>query len=199
VLLLGGTISTPASRLAEITFRSPGAAPPMFSGPIPVARTPAPPLPIATSPSASTPMWLPRMETDPPVLMVAALMPCRPNRPMASERTTDGPAPLVNCSPSAKSPASTPSRNTTGLPVNPGCVRPSIVVGPVTLGSADSGRIVCTSPAVGGRLNLISSAPASVLASVIACRSEPAPASAVVVTVNVASSKRPSRDSGEAG
>src|SRR5216117_2826843 len=51
----------------------------------------------------------------------------------------------------------------------------------------DAGAIVCT-PAP-GMLNVIVSAPGFALASRIACRSEPAPLSLVLVTVNVAAKR----------
>ena len=63
----------------------------------------------------------------------------------------------------------------------PGCEKPSIVTGEVMAGSAELGVIVWTPEPV--MLKLIVSAPGFALASRIAWRSEPAPESAVVVTV----------------
>src|SRR2546422_1263556 len=61
------------------------------------------------------------------------------------------------------------------------------MTGSASCGTADAGVIVCTA---GGRLvsmaNVIVSSPLVALASVIACRNEPAPVSLVVVTVKVA-------------
>jgi hypothetical protein len=64
-----------------------------------------------------------------------------------------------------------------------------IVVGPVTCGSADSGAIVLRPVPM---RNSITSAPALLLALLIASRNEPAPPSAVVLTTNVENSTRSS-------
>ena len=76
----------------------------------------------------------------------------------------------------------TPPIVTNGVPVKPVCVVPSIFIGVVTL-TPDKSVIVCEPVPI---LKTILSVPAKVLASSIACLKEPAPASAVVVTVNVA-------------
>src|SRR5262245_14177709 len=60
-------------------------------------------------------------------------------------------------------------------------------------GRAESGWIVCRPPP--GMLNAMVSKPALALASRIACRSEPAPLSAVVETVKVLGTVRSSRRS----
>ena len=78
---------------------------------------------------------------------------------------------------------------TTGAVTKPGAERPSIVTGPVMPGSADRREIV---PAT---LKSISSAPGAALACKMADRSDPAPASARLVTENVASSARGSSGS----
>ena len=71
----------------------------------------------------------------------------------------------------------------------PGCVYPSIVTGLVITGSAVAGTIVWTPEPT--MLKAIVSAPAAALASRIAWRSDPAPASSMLVTVNVAADKDP--------
>src|SRR5262245_60859200 len=71
-----------------------------------------------------------------------------------------------------------------GVPAYPGCVVASSVVGCMTVGRPDVGAIVCT-PEPGMAKTMVSG-PAFALASRIAWRSEPAPESFVVVTVNVA-------------
>ena len=63
----------------------------------------------------------------------------------------------------------------------PGCEYPLIVTPSVLAGSAVAGTIVCTPPPV--MLKAIVSGPGLALASRIACRSDPTPLSAVVVTV----------------
>ena len=72
-----------------------------------------------------------------------------------------------------------------GDPEKPGCVVASMFVGPVIVGSAESGAIVCNPPPP--MLKPTVSAPGLALASRIACRNEPAPAFAVVITVKTAS------------
>ena len=66
----------------------------------------------------------------------------------------------------------------------PGCVKPSIVVVCVIVGRGVAGAIVWTPEP--GIANWIVCGPALPLASRIAWRNEPAPESAVFVTVNVA-------------
>jgi hypothetical protein len=61
------------------------------------------------------------------------------------------------------------------------CVYPSIVTGPVIVGRAEAGTIVWTPDPMMAKAMV--SAPPLALASVIAWRSDPAPLSAVVVTV----------------
>ena len=58
-----------------------------------------------------------------------------------------------------------------------------MVTGPVTVGNCDAGAMVCTS--VPAMLKFMVSAPVVLLASRIACLSEPAPLSSVLVTVKV--------------
>ena len=88
--------------------------------------------------------------------------------------------PAVIAKPLAPTPALVPFSSINGEPENPGCVVPSIITGSVIKGSADSGVIVCT-PAP-GMLKMIVFKPAQLFTSSIACRSDPAPLSAVVVT-----------------
>ena len=74
---------------------------------------------------------------------------------------------------------------TTGVPAKSGSVEASMITVPVIVGSAEATVIVCgPAPAM---LNEIVSVPPIAFASMIACRNEPAPLSAVLVTVNVAS------------
>jgi hypothetical protein len=77
-----------------------------------------------------------------------------------------------------------------GRAVKPSCVVPSMETVSVTSGSGVAGRI-WTAPLP--MLNAISSGPVLALACVIASRREPAPVSAVVVTVKVENNCRPSR------
>ncbi len=67
---------------------------------------------------------------------------------------------------------------------DPGCVYPSTVIGSVAFGSHVARTMVWTPGP--GMLNAIVSAPGFALASRIAWRNDPAPESAVVVTVKVA-------------
>src|SRR5262245_59699518 len=69
----------------------------------------------------------------------------------------------------------------------PGCVYPSTVIGPNAFGSHVVRKIVCTPGP--GMLNVIVSAPGAASASMIACRSDPAPESVVVVTMKVAAAR----------
>ena len=75
-----------------------------------------------------------------------------------------------------------PLSSTSGVPVNPGCVVPSIVVGPVIAGSGDATVMVCGPEP---RAKEMTSAPALALALRIACRSEPAPVSFVFETTKL--------------
>jgi hypothetical protein len=90
--------------------------------------------------------------------------------------------------PAAGAVTSEPSSSISGVSVQPVCVVPSIVRASVTSGSAVAGWMVWT-PAP-GMAKAIASVPALPLASVMAWRSEPAPESAVVVTVKVAAGER---------
>ena len=83
------------------------------------------------------------------------------------------------------------STSTTGAAEKPGAVVPSISTSPVIFGRALTNWI---DPAT---LKLIVSAPASALASITACRNEPAPLSFKFATANVASISRTSSGSYE--
>jgi hypothetical protein len=120
------------------------------------------------------------------------------NRLMIKPRTRLDPP--VNVNPSVPVPAPAPSSSMTGTPATaPGWVVPSIVVGTLTLGNGAKSAIVWIP--VPGRLNVISAGFAAVapdvFASMIACRSDPVPESAVVVTGIGARSCRPSNASSE--
>src|SRR5258708_4416640 len=88
--------------------------------------------------------------------------------------------PLATVRPSAPAPALLPSITTSGVPENPVSVEPSIVTLAVIAGNGDRGSIVCGP--VPGRSNVIVD-PGLPLALRIACRSDPGPLSAVLVTV----------------
>ena len=92
--------------------------------------------------------------------------------------------PALTSSPATPWPAPAPSSSMSGVPAYPGWVVPSIVTGSVISGRADAGEMVWT-PAP-GIANTMMSAPGFALASRIAWRSDPAPLSAVLVTVSVA-------------
>src|SRR5581483_7436759 len=74
---------------------------------------------------------------------------------------------------------------TSGDPANPGWLLPSITTGSVTAGNAALVTPIVSTPPP-AIANRILSVPANAFASVIACRSDPGPASAVVDTTNVA-------------
>ena len=110
-------------------------------------------------------LWIttPRIVLPPPVMA----MPVPPDvRPESSISRT----------------ASSPTASVFGL--DPGCVYPFRVTGPVIAGSGVVGVIVWTP--VPGMAKAIVSAPMAAFASRIAWRSDPAPLSAVLVTVKVA-------------
>jgi hypothetical protein len=100
---------------------------------------------------------------------------------MTSPDTTLFPAVILR--PSAFDPALEPSSSMIGLPVKPGWVEPSIVTESEIVGNAVEGMIVWGPEP--GILKMILSAPRWALASRIACLSEPAPLSPVLVTTNV--------------
>ena len=85
----------------------------------------------------------------------------------------------------------------TGVPANPGCVVPSRTTGSVIGGRMDAGTIVWT-PAPGMSNAIVSSVPTDAFESRIAWRSDPAPESAVVVTVIVAARAAPGSARGRA-
>src|SRR4051794_2246057 len=72
-----------------------------------------------------------------------------------------------------------------------------MTTGPVTVGRADVGAMVCTPELL--MLNWIVSVPASALASRMACRSEPLPLSLRLVTTKTAGARRVSSASSERG
>src|SRR4051794_32042368 len=88
------------------------------------------------------------------------------------------PAPKTSSPRAAPDPTQVSS--TTGVPANPGCDQPSTTTASVIVGSPVAAVMVWT-PAP-GTANRIVSGPGWALVSRIACRSEPTPASAVVVT-----------------
>src|SRR5690349_11580893 len=72
-----------------------------------------------------------------------------------------------------------------------------MTTGPVTVGRADVGAMVCTPVPL--RLNWIVSEPVCALASRMACRSEPLPVSLRLVTTKTAGARRVSSASSERG
>ena len=103
------------------------------------------------------------------------------NRLMISPRTVLPPPMMVR--PFAPAPALTPFNWISGVPLNPGCVQPSMMTGSVIVGRALAGAIVCApTPAM---LNTILSRPELALANAIASRNVPTPLSALLVTSNV--------------
>ena len=92
--------------------------------------------------------------------------------------------PAVILSPSAPLPALAPFNSMIGEPLKPCCEEPEMVTGSEIVGKGDAGEMVC-GPGP-GILNTIWSGPALALALRIACLSDPAPVSAVLVTVKVA-------------
>src|SRR5450759_2709653 len=109
-------------------------------------------------------------------------MPCAGKLLMASPRTVLNGALLVNRNPTEPDAVNAPFNSTTGVLTKPGCVVASIVTELVTVGSALNKLI-----GKGGApliLNVIVFGPGLALALKIAWRNEPAPLSAVVITVN---------------
>src|SRR4026207_1389508 len=107
-------------------------------------------------------------------------MPAPLKRLITSPRTTLLPAVIVR--PLAVSPL--PFNSMTGLPPAPGCVRPSMVTGSVTAGREVNGTIEY-GPVPGMLKAIVSRWPALAFELRIACRSEPAPESLVLPTVDV--------------
>src|SRR5687767_3194978 len=101
----------------------------------------------------------------------------------------------VSFRPSLPDPADVPVISMIGLLEKPGCVEPSRIVGFEIAGRLLLGAIVLAPLPIA---NLIVSAAVVLLASRIAWRSEPAPASLVLVTVNVESRTRRSTLSNKA-
>ena len=92
--------------------------------------------------------------------------------------------PALTSSPATPWPAPAPSSSMSGAPAYPGWVVASIVTGSVISGRAEAGEMVWTP--VAGMAKTMTSAPTFALASRIAWRRDPAPLSAVLVTVRVA-------------
>ena len=108
-------------------------------------------------------------------------MPLPANRLMMSPRTVLPPPVMVK--PFTATPAPAPFSWMSGVPLNPGCVQPSMMTASVIVGRAVSGVIVCVP--VPTMLKLMRSSPRVALANVIASRNVPAPVSALLVTTNV--------------
>ncbi len=113
---------------------------------------------------------------------------------ITSARIVLPPEPAARSRPFAPLPALVPSRSMSGAVVYPGCVVPSIVTGTVMFGRADNSEIVWA-PAPMPKSIVFD--PGAAFEFRIACRSEPAPESAAVLTRNVAGIirfSRPKRD-----
>ena len=147
---------TPVLALPEITLRSAGVAPPTVL-PALAITIPLPPFGAGSRPFAVVPIRLPAT-TLPPARSRRPV----PLKPWITNPRNVPPAPLTS-RPSALAPADEPS-STTHPPL---CVVPSIVTGPVMLGSALVGWI--TFPVL--MLKTIRSAPARAFAAMIASRS----------------------------
>ena len=190
----------PLKVFAEMRFRAAGVVPPIvtLAGPV-LRRIPAKALPSPAVPAGLVPMKLPaitmpsvpstrmpelaaRLRTSPRTALPSAVgMKCR----IASTVR----APVFVPSISIMSCALVPSSGPFVFATAPGWVYPSIVVGPVICGRAEAGTIVWTPEPT--MLNSIVSAPPAALASMMACRREPAPESLTLVTVKVAAPEMP--------
>ena len=102
-------------------------------------------------------------------------------------------------SPAAEAPADAPFSSIRGLPEYPDWLAPSIVTELVIVGNDEAGAIVWT-PEPPMAKSIVLDPPAA-LASVIAWRSDPAPASLTLVTMSIAGTSRRSSGSsrGQAG
>ena len=139
-------------------------------------KTPLPVFGAAAVPAASVPRKLPSMTLLPPVCSRMAL----PAKRLMMRARTRLLEPVITRP--ADGPALVPFSSMRGAPLKPGCVVPSIVTGLMRGGSVEPGLIVCTP--VPGILKPIKSAPGLTLASMMACRNEPAPLSLVLVTTS---------------
>src|SRR5581483_9067329 len=168
-------ISTPALAFPEITFRAPDPVPPIRSPEPDTTRTPTE-FPNPALPAASVPTRFP-----------ATTSPSPARRSPTVNRVTSSPStwlePASNRNPVHFLPPGLSTR-TSGDPAKPGCERPLITTGSVTAGSAADVTAIVWTPDPGSP-NRITSAPGFAFASRIACRSEPDPESAVVVTTKV--------------
>ena len=163
---------------AERMLRSPAFGPPMTFAAEPLLKLTPMALPRATVPDGSVPRREPSSVRLPPEVLLIAV----PHRLIASALIVTGvEMKLRHCE------LKVPSWwiSICGVPAKPGCVVPSIVrpASTLTLGRLLARAIVCGP--VPGMLNAIVCGPAAPLASVSAWRSDPAPASAMVVTVYV--------------
>src|SRR4051812_27827642 len=113
-------------------------------------------------------------------------MPLAVKRLMTSPLTVQLAAVIVN--PLIPAPALAPFNSMIGVPAKPGCVVPSITNGLVIVGKAEVGVMVKGPPP--GMLKTMASAAIVTLASVIACRKDPAPLLLVLVTMSDNSSSR---------
>ncbi len=160
--------------LPEMTLRSAVVDPPMVWPDVRI-RTPLP-FPAAEAPSEAVPIQFP-----------ATVAKCGPwiTIPLPDQRLMMRPRITVSGAlttrPFAPAGASEAVNSTSGVPAKPVCVVASIVTGSVIAGSPAEAMVRTPSP---GMANVIESGPCLALASRIACRSEPAPESCVVVTTN---------------
>ncbi len=164
-------------KLLEMTLRSPGFGPPMTLPAEPLAIVTPVPLPSATVPEGSVPMREPSSVSAPvEVTSIAA-----PHWLIASALMVVG-VPRMARQVEAKPPSRWIS--ICGVPPNPGCVVPSIVI---PSRKEIAGRSVASAIECGpvpAMLNAITCGPGkAALASMTAWRRDPIPESAVVVTV----------------
>ena len=119
-------------------------------------------------------------------------IPALVKRLIAKARIVEPPAESVM--PLTNPPAEPPSNSISGIPAKPGWVEPSMMTGKLIRGSSESGWIVC-GPSLGMLKWISSGRPALGPTAFMASRSEPAPESAVLMTIKVASKLRTSSDS----
>src|SRR5581483_9821531 len=168
--------SIPIAALPETTFLAPAEVPPTVL-PDPLStRTPTV-LPSPPAPDASVPTRLPATMLPSPERRI-------PTSNLVSSRPSTWLPSTVTFRPVIFFPVWLSSL-TSGDPANPGWLLPSITTGSVTAGNAALVTPIVSTPPP-AIANRILSVPANAFASVIACRSDPGPASAVVDTTNVA-------------
>src|SRR5579859_4919659 len=172
----------------EIMLRVAAPAPPIVLLAVP-AKMPSAPLPRAALPAALMPIKFAVMVSPP---FCTSAIPCLEKRLITSPRTVVFP-PAIEI-PSTLAPALVPLISITGVPaVQPGWLVPSTKTGFVIAGRAEASVMVCTPPP--GILKVIEVKAGLALTSRIACRSEPAPESFVLVTTGFAAQESETENS----